>query len=561
MEVPFFLLVVSFLFFASIFTDKLSSRFGMPALLLFLIVGMAFGEEGLGIKFDNIKVAEAIGTVSLCIILFAGGLGTRFTDIRPIMAEGVTLATVGVLLTWAISGVVIYFILRWTHASEEISIITALLMAATMSSTDAGSVFSVLRTKGVELKHNLRPILELESGSNDPMAYIITATLIGVLTGDSSPVWWHIVLTIIWQMFAGLAVGFGFGKFIVWMMKKVKMSNESLYPLLILTSCIFIFSVTWFIGGNNYLAVYIGGLVIGNSKFLHKRISLNFFDGLSWLFQLTMFLVLGLLVTPSKLIGVIVPGLIVSVVMILVSRPISVFISLIPFKYLDVRDKTFLSWVGLKGAVPIIFAIQCMAAEVPHSEMLFNIAFFCTIVSLVLQGTSLSKIAKRLHLDLPEKQKIDPTHFDIDLPEEIVQQTFELEVTGEMAPNGIEMKHLPLPKGSLVMLLRRGDEYIIPKGPTMLYQGDYLLVVKPSEMSIVSVEEQKGWQLEFIQDTEGFVKNLIKKLKNKKIQNANKDNSLSNRRNRNNGVGRAERTAHEQTEVPYSPAGQTEQEE
>ena len=489
----------------------------MPALLLFLVVGMLFGEEGLGINFNNINVAEAIGTVSLCIILFAGGLNTRFRDIRPVMAQGITLATVGVLLTCFISGVVIYFILRWTHAGKEISLLTSLLMAATMSSTDAASVFSILRTRGVELKHNLRPILELESGSNDPMAYILTITFINIITGSATGEWWMIVPTVIWQIVVGFGAGFGFGKFIVWLMKKVRISNESLYPVLILTACIFIFSVTWFLKGNNYLAVYIGGLVIGNSKFLHKRISLNFFDGLSWLFQLTMFLVLGLLVTPSHLLSVIVPGLIVSMVMIFFSRPLSVFLSLLPFKNLRANDKVFLSWVGLKGAVPIIFAIQCMAAKVPHADVLFNIAFFCTLLSLVLQGTSLSSIASKLNLALPEPPKIDPTHFDIDLPEEIRRQTIEIEVTPEMAGTGTTLANLNLPTGSLVILLRRGDEYLIPKGPTEIMEGDYLLVVTETQTALVNVEDQMMWEMQLISDTSGFMRKLM--LKNRYIGN------------------------------------------
>ena len=508
MQVPFFLLVVSLMFFASIFTDKLSSKFGMPALLLFLVVGMLFGEEGLGIEFNEQGTAEGISTVALCVILFSGGMNTRYQDIRVVMHEGVTLATLGVLLTCFISGVMIYFILRWTHASEDVSLLTALLMAATMSSTDAASVFSILRTQGMQLKHNLRPILELESGSNDPMAYILTVTFINIITGSQTGSWWMIIITIIWQIAAGFFAGFGFGKFIVWLMKKVKISNESLYPVLILTSCIFIFSVTWLIGGNNYMAVYIGGLVIGNSKFAHKRLSNNFFDGLSWLLQLTMFLILGLLVTPSHLIGVIVPGLIVSVVMIMFSRPLSVFISMLPFKWLNTNDKIFLSWVGLKGAVPIIFAIQCMAAHVPHADMLFNIAFFCTLVSLLLQGGSLSKFADKLKLSLPEPPKIDPTHFDIDLPEEILRQTKELEVTTEMAPDATMVRSLQLPSKALVILIKRGDEYIVPKGATEVMAGDYLLLVSEAQTAIVPVGGDNIWQLEAIQDTTGFLRNL-----------------------------------------------------
>jgi len=513
MHVELFLLVISLLFFASIFTDKLSSKFGVPALLLFLIVGMLFGEDGFGIQFDSIYLADSIGTVSLCVILFAGGLQTKFSSIRPVIREGITLATLGVLLTCAITGVVIYYILRWTHMSSEVSLIMAFLMAATMSSTDAASVFSILQTKGVNLKHNLRPILELESGSNDPMAYILTTTLVGIITAEKAPILWLLPFSILWQMAAGIAAGFGFGKFIVWLMKKVRIANESLYPLLILTSCIFIFAITHFVYGNSYLAVYIGGIVIGNSKFSHKRLSFNFFDGLSWLCQLTMFLVLGLLVSPHNLKDVIVPGLIVSVVMIFISRPLSVFLSLIPFKYLTWRDKTFLSWVGLKGAVPIIFAIFCISHKVPQADLLFNIAFFCTLLSLIIQGSSLSWVAKKLHLDLPEHNKSEHTHFDIDLPEEIRSQTIEILVTEEMAPAETKLYELSLPLNSLVMLIRRQDKYIVAKGQTNVQPGDYLLVISEDRSALVLAEEQRLWEQDLIDNTGDFFKTIIRKQK------------------------------------------------
>lgn len=506
MNVEFFLLVISLLFFASIFTDKLSSRLGVPALLLFLGVGMLFGNDGLGIEFNNIGLAQAFSTVALCVILFEGGLSTKFQQIHPVMREGVVLATIGVFLTCFFSGVLIYFVLRWTQVSREVSFAGALLIAATMSSTDAASVFSILRTKGISLKHNLRPILELESGSNDPMAYVLTTTLIGVLTSAEGVSLFKISLTIIWQLVAGIAVGFLFGQFIVWLMNKVKISNQSLYPLLILTACIFIFSATWLLGGNSFLAVYIGGLVIGNSKFAHKRQSLNFFDGISWLCQLSMFLILGLLITPHNLEEVIVPGLIVSVVIIFVARPLAVFASLLPFKSYDWRDKTFLSWVGLKGAVPIILGIQCIAAGVPSADLLFHIAFFCTLISLLLQGGTIGFFAKKLNLDLPPIETIDPTHFDIDLPEEILSQAIEIEVTEQMASadGTTKMKDLSLPVGSLVMLIRRADKYLVPKGHTSVLPGDYLLVITEDRSAVVQSDQVKLWEQQLIEDPYHF---------------------------------------------------------
>lgn len=511
MQVELFLLIISLLFFASIFTDKLSSRFGVPALLLFLAVGMAFGSDGLGIHFSSISLAETIGTVSLCVILFAGGMDTKFDTIRPVIREGLSLATLGVLLTCGITGIIIYFIMRKMQAAEEVSFAMALLMAATMSSTDAASVFSILRTRNIHLKHNLKPMLELESGSNDPMAYILTITLIGIVTAGSQPNWILLVLQIVWQIACGFAVGFGFGMFVDWLMKKTQIANDSLYPILILTACIFIFAATHFVGGNSYLAVYIGGLVIGNSKFPHKRITFNFFDGLSWLCQLTMFLVLGLLVEPHRLKDIAILGLIISAVMIFIARPISVFITLIPYKQLHIREKTFLSWVGLKGAVPIIFAILCMSKGVPNADLLFNITFFCTLVSLILQGTSLAGLANKLGLVVHTRKTAEHTHFDIDLPEEIREQTIEVCVTEDMAPPGTNLRDLGLPANSLVMLLRRREEYLVPKGQTEVLPGDYLLIVSEDEAARRQ-QKKDTWGEELIEHSIAVLKEMFEKL-------------------------------------------------
>lgn len=511
MHVELFLLVISLLFFASIFTDKLSSRFGVPALLLFLGVGMLFGEDGLGIEFENIGLAQAFSTVALCVILFEGGLSTKFREIHPVIREGVVLASLGVVLTCLIAGTLIYFMFRWAHVPQEVSYPLALLIAATMSSTDAASVFSILRTKGISLKLNLKPMLELESGSNDPMAYILVTTLIGILTADEGISWFGILVSVVWQMAAGIGVGFLFGKFILMMMRKVHISNSSLYPLLILTAGIFIFSFSYVIYGNSFLAVYIGGLVIGNSKFSHKRQTLNFFDGVSWLCQLSMFLILGLLVTPHNLEEAIVPGLIVCLVMMLIARPIAVFACLAPFKHLPARAKGFLSWVGLKGAVPIILGIQCIDAGVPDAAYLFHIAFFCTLLSLLVQGVSLSWVADKLNLTLPPPEKIDPTHFDIDLPEEILEQTIELEVTENMAnpQEGTPLKDVSLPVGSLAMLIRRGDKYLVPKGPTAVFPGDFLLLITEDRSALVQASQQQTWENSFIENPAHFLTELL----------------------------------------------------
>ena len=387
MSIEFGILIVSLLFFVSIFTDKLGSKYGVPTLLLFLLVGMLFGEEGIsqwlhlesGMAID-IDEAQVWGTMALCVILFSGGMDTSLNDIRPVAGPGVTLATVGVLITALVTGTIIYYVFGWIHAFGVVTFATAVLMASTMSSTDSASVFSVMRTNGISLKHNLRPLLELESGANDPMAYVLTMTLIGVVTatGATQIDALDIVQTIIIQLIVGGVLGFVFGKIAVYLLRKVQLQNESLYPIMIFTFCLFSFAATYFLKGNAYLAVYISGLVIGNTKFTRKRQTKTFFDGFTWLMQLTLFLLLGLMVKPSSFLHLEVwlPCLIISIVMILISRPLAVWLCMLPFgKQFKGVDKLFVSWVGLKGAVPIIFAIMCKAAEVPNADLIFNVVF------------------------------------------------------------------------------------------------------------------------------------------------------------------------------------------
>ncbi len=532
MQVELILLILSLLFFASIFTDKIGYKFGVPALLLFLAVGMLFGPDGVGKLFNedgmgymlSIDSAQAIGTVALCIILFSGGMDTKLSEIRPVMAPGLTLATIGVLLTAVITGVIIYFIFGWLNAIASVTIWVALLMASTMSSTDSASVFSILRTSGIGFKHNLRPLLELESGANDPMAYVLTTTLIGVVTATATEIsCLAIIQTIVVQLVMGAFIGFLFGKGIVNLMRKVQLSNESLYPIMVLTACIFIFSITYYLQGNTYLAVYIGGLVIGNSKFTRKRQTRSFFDGLTWLSQLVMFLVLGLLVRPHELfqMEVWLPCLIISVIMIIISRPISVFLCMIPFRQFTTQDKLMLSWVGLKGAVPIIFAILCQASHVEHADLIFNIVFLCTLVSLIVQGTSLSAMARKLNLALPMTNLKKLQHFDIDLPEEIESSATEIEVTPDMLLMGTQLKYLDIPAKTLVIMVRRGEDFFVPTGNSELQAGDQLLVITDNDAAVaeqyrmeVAEEEQLHWGDQLINNTTGFFKDRWHRLVN-----------------------------------------------
>ena len=504
MQVEFALLILSLLFFLSIFADKIGYRYGVPALLLFLAVGMFFGSHSMGgvLEVNRIEIdidtAQALGTVAMCIILFTGGMETKLSDIKSVLVPGLTLATLGVLLTCVITGVIIYYIFGWINAVASVSIWVALLMAATMSSTDSASVFSVLRTNGVGLRHNLQPLLELESGANDPMAYVLTTTLIGVvLTAQKFPGAEHaisalsIVQVIIIQLVMGMVLGFALGEGLVALMRRVKLGNEALYPIMILTACIFIFAVTYYLEGNTYLAVYVGGLIIGNNKFTRKR-------------QTQMFLMLGLMVNPLDLLDykVWLPCLIISIVMICISRPLAVWLCMWPFKQYRGRDKLMLSWVGLKGAVPIIFAIMCKAHGVPFADLIFNVVFLCTIVSLLAQGTTLAIIAKKLNLDVPQKEAKSLQYFDLDLPDEIQSSAREVEVKESMLEKGSTLREITIPPHTLVIMVRRGEDFFVPTGASELKPGDQLLVISDKDAQatyqqmIDDAEEEAQWKAE-----------------------------------------------------------------
>src|SRR5690606_10312013 len=486
------LLTLSILFFLSILAGKAGYKFGVPALLLFLGVGMLFGSDGLGIQFENIEIAQTVGTIALCIILFSGGMDTKLEDIRPVIGQGVVLATLGVLLTALMTGVAIWFVLGQTMASAGVGLMASLLLASTMSSTDSASVFSILRSKGLHLKNNLRPMLELESGSNDPMAYVLTITLISIVGSESEPDFLMAAVNLVLQLVIGGVAGYFLGKLAVWTINHLDIDNRSLYPILVFTFCIFIFSFSYFIKGNGFLAVYIGGLVIGNSRFVHKRSAVNFFDGMAWMSQLLMFLTLGLLINPSELIPIIIPGLIISFLMILVTRPLSVFICLLPFRKMPIRDKTFISWVGLRGAVPIIFAIMVLAADIPNADLMFNIVFFCTLVSLVVQGTSLSKMARWLDLsEEPEKIK-GLKNFDVEFSDEIKSITSELKITAQALEKGNHLMDLRLPEKTIVVMVKRDGLFFVPNGKTVLMENDKLLIITDDYQALKETALQLG---------------------------------------------------------------------
>ncbi len=472
-------LIGSILLFVSIVVGKTGYKFGVPTLLLFLFVGMAFGSDGLGIQFHSAEEAQFIGMLALSIILFSGGMDTKLKEIKPILVPGVMLSTVGVLLTALLTGLFIWWLSGMSWTNIHFPLITSLLLAATMSSTDSASVFAILRTQRINLKHNLRPMLELESGSNDPMAYMLTIVLIQMITSVDGMGVGSILGSFTVQFAVGALFGYVFGKLAILILNKLNIDNNSLYPILLLAFVFFTYSFTDIMNGNGYLAVYIAGIMVGNNKIMHRKEINTFMDGLSWLFQIIMFLCLGLLVNPHEMLEVALVATLIGVFMIVIGRPLSVMICMLPFgKRVNMRSRWFVSWVGLRGAVPIIFATYPVVEGVPGASQIFNIVFFITIISLIVQGTTISRIAKMLGLSAPMAK--EGNDFGVELPEEIDTDLSDMIVEERHLADGDTLKDMHLPKGTLVMIVKRGDKYLVPNGSLHLHIGDKLLLIAES---------------------------------------------------------------------------------
>ncbi|ADV47623.1 potassium/proton antiporter [Cellulophaga sp. E16_2] len=462
------LLVGSLLLLVSIFAGKTSYKFGVPTLLLFLGIGMLAGSDGIGgIRFNDPQLAQFIGIVSLNFILFSGGLDTNWTAVKPILRQGILLSTLGVLLTAVSLGTFVWFVTDFT-------IYESLLLGSIVSSTDAAAVFSILRSKSLALKTNLRPTLELESGSNDPMAYVLTiAFLTLVINQDKS--FASIVPLFLQQMILGGIAGIAFGMSSKYIINKIKLDFEGLYPVLVIALMFITFSATDFVGGNGFLAIYICAVYLGNQDLIHKKTILKMFDGLAWLMQIVLFLTLGLLVFPSQIIPYMGIGLLISVFLIIVARPIGVFISLMFFK-MELKRRFYISWVGLRGAVPIVFATYPLLAGIDKANMIFNIVFFISVTSILIQGTTLSLVAKWLKVGLPETQK-KLTTTDLLMAENPKAEMKELLITSDCSAVGKKIVELGFPKHAIIAMINRDDSYIIPNGLTKIEAQDTLIVL------------------------------------------------------------------------------------
>ncbi|RJP54426.1 MAG: potassium/proton antiporter [Anaerolineaceae bacterium] len=480
MSFEFILIIAASLLLVSVLISKVSDRSGIPALLLFLGIGMLAGSDGLGgIYFDDPTLTQFIGIVALNLILFAGGLDTEWKDVRPVLKYGIALSTLGVLITALVVGIAAQYLLAFT-------LYQGLLLGAIVSSTDAAAVFSILRSKSLGLKGKLRPLLELESGSNDPMAVFLTVGMIQLLTqpdAQAADLFGKFLL----QMGVGVLCGFFFGRLLAFLANRIQLGYDGLYPVLTLSIVFLAYSITNTLYGNGFLAVYLAGIVAGHQDFVHRRSLIRFHDGAAWLMQITMFLTLGMLVFPSEIPPIITTGLLVAALLIFLARPISVFLTLLPTSF-SFKEKAFISWVGLRGAVPIILATYPLLAGLPQADSIFNIVFFVVLTSAMIQGASIPFAAKWLGVDVPVvKKPIYPIEFTpvSGFKSELKEFTIP---SGSIA-DGKTIVELYLPQEFLIVLIARENEFIMPSGGIRLQAGDTLIVLADKEI-FASVERQ-----------------------------------------------------------------------
>ncbi|SMB79113.1 potassium/proton antiporter [Deinococcus hopiensis] len=481
------ILIVSALLLLGLLASKVGGRLGVPGLVLFLVIGMLAGSEGPGgIEFENYGLTQAVGIITLAFILYSGGLETNWKHTRPALRGGLALATLGVLLTTSLVAAV-------AHVLLDLPWLTSFLLGAVVSSTDASAVFSVLKERALGLKGQIKPLLEFESGVNDPMAIFLVIGLTSLIGHPETP-WSEMLLLFVKQMLLGAAFGAGLGWLAVRSFNRIDLPSEGLYTVLSVALVGLVYAVTALVGGSGFLAVYIAGVVLGNSTFVHKRSLRHWHEGLTYLLEIGMFLLLGLLVFPSQVVGIAGPALLISLFLMFVARPVAVFVSL-ALTRMPVQHRGMVAWVGLRGAVPIILATFPLLEHLPGSQTIFNVAFFIMLTSLLIQGTTLPSVARWLRVEEqasgPNTQRLlfTPTGAG-------KNDLVEVVVPPQSRVVGQRIVDLRFPAEALILLIHRAGEYIVPNGSTIIQAGDELQVLGSREFfdEVRSRIEQQGAQ-------------------------------------------------------------------
>lgn len=460
------LLIASILLISAIIFNKIGGKFGVPSLVIFILVGILAGSDGiLGIYFEDFTLAQFVGIVAISYILFMGGLSVNIKELKPVVTEGSVLATFGVFATGIIVGLCSYFLL-------DLPMLECMLLGAIISSTDAAAVFGVLRSKSISLDYNLKPLLEFESGSNDPMAVFLTLGVIELITGQLDSL--GLVFDFFKQMLLGIAFGYLIARGTAWIINRIRLEYDSLYVVITLASVLFTYSFISIIGGNGFIGVYICGLALASMKFVNKKTLIKFHDAVAWLMQIVMFLILGLLVNFKDGFAYTKQAFLIALILTFVARPIAVFLTTFPFKR-SLKEKLMISWVGLRGAAPIVLATFPLTENVPHAMEIFNIVFFVVIISVLLQGTTIPYFAKLLKVDAPLEVNHDSVleYGGKDSNNKMIEFT----VADNAEAAGKQLYELNLPQGALVSLIYKKGEYIIPTGSTTIEPCDVLFVL------------------------------------------------------------------------------------
>ncbi|WP_312642248.1 potassium/proton antiporter [Hydrogenoanaerobacterium sp.] len=458
-----FMIIGAVILLLAVASSKVFYRFGVPSLLLFLVLGMVFGSDGIfGIGFDNFEAASKICSIGLIFIMFFGGFGTNWKIAKPVATKAVLLSTLGVGLTALLTGLFCQLVLKT-------SLLEGFLIGSVLASTDAASVFSILRSRNLNLKDGLASLLEIESGSNDPFSYMLTVIVISIMTGNNQQ---PVLLLLGKQVIFAIVIGVILALLAASVLRFINLEIEGLYPILVTAVVVLGYALSEWVGGNGYLCVYIIGIILGNSKILHKRSLVHFFDGVSWLMQILLFFTLGLLSFPSQLHNVLVPGVLISVFLIVAARPIATFAILTPFK-VPFKSQLLVSWVGLRGAASIVFAIFAVNSGALVNNDIFHIVFLVALLSVGLQGSLIPLIAKKLDLVEPDISVFKTFN---DYQDESLTKLVEVEIAPNSPWAGKNVMDANIPEEILVVMVKRGNKMLVPKGSTMIKVGDVMVL-------------------------------------------------------------------------------------